>query len=72
MKKKILIIIIWLACSGFNWGAYLGDITGKSSYLYSNPRRYYGITAGLAVLGPFTTVLSPFLTNFYYYGFKWK
>ena len=63
-------IIIWIVCGIFNWGVVLGDFSGH--FPDSNPRDYYGMAAFIAVTGPFGTIVSAFMSNFYQHGLRWK
>jgi flagellar basal body-associated protein FliL len=69
-NKAIYVIIIWVLCVIFNWCALWGD--WKGNFPENVGRENSGIIAAFSMLGPITTVATPFMTNFYQYGFRLK
>jgi len=58
------IATVWIVCGVINWGATLGNFMPRGPEYYTS-RNYYGISASMALGGPFTFPVILLSTNFY-------
>jgi hypothetical protein len=59
------IVVAWVLLGVLNFGTTTAYFCGR----YGGPRReYVGLSAMMAVMGPFGTVVTAFASNFWQYG----